>query len=302
MARKKRILVTGAAGMLGTALVLDYSNKYTCFAIGKTIGLPVPGVKWIACDLTEELRAREAVDQANPDVIVHCAALVNVDACENNVKDAYAIHVGVTKTLADECRKRGIQIIYISTDSVFNGRKKGSYTETDTPDPLNVYARTKLEGESEIIGMDKGLVLRTNIFGWTRHGRSFAEWVLDGLRNQNKMTMFTDVLYSPVSTYCFSEVVERCIKACLKGLYHAGGKDILSKFEFALKVASVYGLSTNRIVPVTLSDAHLTAPRPNNMALDSSKLSKSLGINLPDITTSISIWKKFEPCKRKDNE
>lgn len=297
MAHKKRILVTGAAGMLGTALLLGYSNKYDCFALDKAVGSHIHGVSWITCDLTDELRAREAVEQANPDVIVHCAALVNVDACENNINGAYALHVSAAKTLADECRQRGIQIIYISTDSVFNGRKIGAYTEDDLPDPLNVYARTKLEGESVILGMDKGLVLRTNIFGWTRHGRSFAEWVLDGLRNQNKMTMFTDVLFSPVSTYCFSEVVERCIKARLNGLYHAAGRDILSKHEFALKVAAAYGLSTNCIVPIMMSDVHLTAPRPNNMALDSSKLSKALGINMPDIQTSISMWKKFELCK-----
>ena len=66
------------------------------------------------------------------------------------------------------------------------GEKTGAYTETDTPDPLNAYARTKLEGENEILKIDKGLVLRTNIFGWTRHGLSFSEWVLDGLKNQKK--------------------------------------------------------------------------------------------------------------------
>ena len=115
------------------------------------------------------------------------------------------------------------------------------------------------------------------------------------------MTMFTDVQFSPISTYCFSKVIESCIKNRLNGLYHAGGKDSLSKFEFALQVAAVYGLSTNCIVPVMMGDVHLTAPRPNNMALDSSKLSKTLDINMPDIQTSISIWKKFEPIKEKDN-
>lgn len=302
MARKKRILITGATGMLGTALVLDYSNKYKCFALGRTIGFPVKDVSWIACNLTNELSTRDAVNQANPDVIVHCAALVNIDACEDNYNDAYAIHVSASKTLADECRKRGVQLIYISTDSVFNGRKNGAYTETDTPDPLNVYARTKLEGENEILKIDNGLVLRTNIFGWTRYGHSFSEWVLEGLRKQKKMTMFTDVQFSPVSTYCLSMIIESCINNRLTGLYHAGGKDTLSKLEFALKVAAVYDLSTNCIVPVLISDVHLTAPRPNNMALDSSRLSKTLGINLPDIQTSISIWKKFEPQQRNDNE
>ena len=79
--------------------------------------------------LTDELHAREAVAQANPDVIIHCVALVNVDACENNMNDAYALHVTAAKTFADECRQRGIQIIYISTDSVFNGRKTGIYRD-----------------------------------------------------------------------------------------------------------------------------------------------------------------------------
>lgn len=126
MVNKERILITGASGMLGTALLHAYSNKYECYALDKFVGIDTPGVNWIACDLTDELRAREAVEQAKPDVIVHCAALVNVDACENNIKDAYALHVIAAKTLADECRQRGIQIIYISTDSVFNGRKIGA--------------------------------------------------------------------------------------------------------------------------------------------------------------------------------
>src|SRR3990172_10387162 len=129
MANNEKILITGASGMLGTALLQDYSNKYECFALDKSTGMSIPGVNCIACDLTDELRTKEVVGHVRPDVIIHCAALVNVDACEKDIKGAYALHVHATKTLADESRKREVRIIYISTDSVFNGGKIGAYTE-----------------------------------------------------------------------------------------------------------------------------------------------------------------------------
>ena len=293
-ADKKRSLITGASGMLGRALLLNYQSKYECIALNRQAGLESAEIEWIIGDLTNETFTRKAVNDLNPDVIIHCAAMVNVDACEKNIEDANALHVDATERIVKESRKAGSYVIYISTDSVFDGRKKGAYTEDDVPNPLNVYARTKLEGEVAVLSMEKGLVLRTNIFGWTNEGRSFAEWVIEGLRNHKTMTMFKDVFYSPISTFGLSEIIDLCIRKGLNGLFHAGGKDILSKYDFAIKVAEIYDLATDNVEAVSQSDVQLSAPRPGNMSLDSSRLSNALGVIMPDIRSSISVWRKFE--------
>ncbi|MFH1776592.1 MAG: SDR family oxidoreductase [Candidatus Omnitrophota bacterium] len=294
MEKNKKVLITGASGMLGSALLARFAKKYQCSALDIKPGASIPGVDWISCELTDVAAAKEAVKRCCPDVVIHCAALVNVDLCESNIEKAYSLHVGSTRTLSEECQARNIGLIYISTDSVFDGNKNGAYTELDEPAPLNTYARTKFEGEKEALKNAQGLVLRTNIFGWTEQGKSFAEWILEGLRGDKQLTMFTDVFFTPISTFGLADVISLCIDKSLKGLYHAGGGEVLSKFDFAIKVSSIYGLSADRVIPVVLDDVKLTAPRAKNMALDSSKLSQALDFNMPDVAASLKLWKSLE--------
>ena len=258
------------------------------------------GVEWHLCDLTDAESTKIILRLVKPHVIIHCAAMVDVDGCESDPEGAHALHVGATKTLVSESKTRGIHLIYISTDSVFDGKKRGAYTEKDLPNPMNIYARTKLEGEEVVLAIEEGLVLRTNIFGWTRQGKSFGEWIINGLRKQEPLTMFTDVFFSPISTYGFAKVIKECIKKGTTGLFHAAGKAVLSKCDFAFEVASAFGLPATCINPVQLNDVKLGAPRPQNMALDSSKIANALGIFLPDVRTSVGVWRTMEPrCIRE---
>jgi dTDP-4-dehydrorhamnose reductase len=198
--------------------------------------------------------------------------------------------------LSDVASSTGAAVIYISTDSVFDGAKSGPYAESDATNPLNVYARTKLAGEQIVLAAPRGLVLRTNIFGWRWRGPdSFSEWVLAGLRRRDQLTMFTDVIYTPVASDELAGVIGGCIDRELSGLYHAGGGEALSKHDFAVKLAQVFELPADCILPIRMADKALTARRPANMALDSSRLAAALGRPMPGVDASLRTWKLGKP-------
>jgi len=140
------------------------------------------------------------------------------------------------------------------------------------------------------------LVLRTNVFGW-RPGRadSLAEWILQGLRAQARLTMFTDVLFTPIATQLLAPTIVRCSEAGIAGLYHAGGSEAISKHEFSLRIAAAYGLSTACIEPISVDDKPAAARRAKNMGLDSTKLERVLGCSLPGVDESVAAWQAAEP-------
>jgi dTDP-4-dehydrorhamnose reductase len=290
----KKIMITGSSGMLGNVISNQLSGIYEC--VGVDIQPPQSNDhQFIKCDLTDKIQLESVFNSINPAVIVHCAAIVSVDACETNTTLAENLHIKATDFLAKMSKLGKSHLIYISSDLVFDGKKKKPYTEDDSTNPLNVYARTKLEGESCALNNKNSLVLRTNIFGWTVNKKSFAEWVLKGIADSQTLTMFSDVLFTPISTYCLSEIIQKCIEQEVKGLFHATSRSVLSKYDFALKVASEFGLPTDYVKPVSKDDVNLLVTRPGNMALESSKLSNRLDMVMPDIVASIRRWKENQP-------
>lgn len=296
MTDRQRVLVTGATGMLGSELVRSLSGTHDCVALFR--GKPGPEkCHWLQADLLEHRVISAVLNREAPDVVIHSAAMTNVDACERDQATTRGLHVDATEELAEYCERRGAQLIYVSSDAVFNGRKTGPYLESDATAPLNLYGVTKLEGESRALACCRGLVLRTNIFGWRpmRHD-SFGEWVLGTLRSGAPLTVFTDVLFTPIATALLARVIESCMDKDIAGLFHAGGSEAISKCEFAYRVATAYDLPTVGIMPILVADKPLAAERPRNMALDSSRLSKRLGYAMPDIAESIRVWKETEPA------
>lgn len=287
-----RVAITGAAGMLGTAVLDHLSGEHVVFATSRELGYCKEGVHWQPFDLLDKTRLVGWLTEIRPDAVIHCAAMVNVDACEKDPAQAKALHAETTEVMVDTLSSWGGRLIYISTDSVFNGCKSGLYNENDEPDPPNIYARTKREGEVATLAMPGGTVLRTEIFGWSRSERlSFAEWVLKSLVEQTHLTMFIDVSYTPIHVSHVAEVVARTLDAEISGLYHATGSSVLSKYDFALHMAAAFGLSTDNVVPITIESAGLSAKRPKNMALSNRKLCDVLSYQLPTVDAGIAVLK-----------
>jgi dTDP-4-dehydrorhamnose reductase len=287
-----RIGVTGASGMLGTALIDELTNKYKVFATSRNKGFEKEGIQWDCFDLTNTQHLKKWLVNTAPDVVVHCAAMVNVDGCENNVDSAAKLHVDTTTTIANYLDKNNKRLVYISTDSVFDGKRNRPYVESDKVNPLNIYAKTKLLGEKPTLLMESGLVLRTNIIGWSRSDNiSFAEWILKGLAESEPLTLFDDVMFSPLHVSNLSIIINQAIENDISGLYHCTSKDSISKFDFGIKMASVFNLSISNIKKISVDSMNFKANRPKNMALNSKKLSSILGYVLPTSTDAIKLMK-----------
>jgi dTDP-4-dehydrorhamnose reductase len=179
-------------------------------------------------------------------------------------------------------------MMYISTDSVFDGRL-GGYSETDTTSPPNVYASAKLDGERRIASeTDHYIVFRTSIYGPGGSGKvSLSDWILDVLGRGDEVHGFVDSIFSPLFTEHLTELVLLATRRRLSGLFHAGSRDSVSKYEFACQLARRFGLPTDHIVPTRLDSAGFIAPRPANTSLNSDRLQKALSIVLPNTQDGI---------------
>ena len=250
-----RIGVTGASGMLGTALIDELTSNHQVFATSRSKGYEKDGVQWDCFDLTNVKKLNRWLVNTEPDLIVHCAAMVNVDECENNEESAMNLHVKTTKTIANYLNQDKKKLIYISTDSVFDGMKINPYKEPDQVRPLNIYAVTKLLGEESVLLMENGLVLRTNIIGWNVFGKvSFAEWILKSLVESKPIALFEDVIFSPIHVSDLSLIISRIIDYKLSGLYHCASKDYLSKYDFGIEMAKIFDLPTTNINKISIDN------------------------------------------------
>ena len=226
-------------------------------------------------------RAERLLDQARPEVLIHCAAMADVDSCERNPQTAQAINAEVPARLAALCARRDIRMVHISTDAVFDGQR-GSYTEEDLPNPLSVYARTKLEGEGGVLAANpQALVLRVNFYGYSLSGRrSLAEFFLNNLTAGQPLKGFTDVHFCPLYVVDLVDVIFSCLDHQLTGLYHAVSPECLSKYDFGRRIADKFGLDGSLIQPVSVNDGNLLAKRSPNLTLRVDKLQEA-GVDLP---------------------
>ena len=149
-----RIGLTGANGMLGAALAKNLSIIHKLFETSRNQGVGGQNIEWDCFDLTDTKLLLKWLNKVKPDIVIHCAAIVNIDACEEYVDAAIAIHVEATKVMVEYLNANNGRLIYISTDSVFDGEKDGAYDESDLVNPLNVYAETKLMGENLVQSMN----------------------------------------------------------------------------------------------------------------------------------------------------
>tara|TARA_Y200000002_G_scaffold340734_1_gene311473 strand:- start:178 stop:1089 length:912 start_codon:yes stop_codon:yes gene_type:complete len=287
-----KIGITGASGMLGTALLSLLSKSHEVFATSRNKGLEEKSIKWDCFDLTDFELLNIWLKKIKPDLVINCAAIVNVDFCEENVALATALHVEATKVIANYINTTKGRLIYISTDSVFDGKKLGYYKETDPVNPLNVYAKTKQMGEKFVQSTEGGLVLRTNIIGWKNKGdTSFVEWILEGLINNTKLNLFHDVYFSPLTVDELSLIIKKIIDNPIFGIYHCGSNDSISKYEFGKKMAEIFKLSCHNINKVSVDTMKFKATRPKNMALDNSKLNSDLVYEHSNIQNSMKLIK-----------
>jgi dTDP-4-dehydrorhamnose reductase len=198
------------------------------------------------------------------------------------------VNVQASSFVAEIAQELNARIVYISTDSVFDG-KRGNYSETDPPAPLSVYANSKLRGEREVLRRHSSpLIVRVTIYGWSAQSKpSFAEWILDEIAAGRQVRGFSDVYFCPLLANDLAEALLTMLDGGLSGIYHAVGSERISKYDFAKRVAGMFNLGTDDVVPVSILAARLRAPRPIDPSLNTAKIRASLGRPMPDVDAGL---------------
>jgi dTDP-4-dehydrorhamnose reductase len=284
----KRLLVTGASGLLGINLALRESAHREVTGITHSHSLAGVPFEVKAFDLTATDTPDRLLDETRPDAVVHCAAMANIDDCEKQPDQAALINSIVPGRLAEACQKREIRMVHLSTDAVFDG-SRGDYLETDMPHPLSVYAQTKLDGEKAVLdAYPQAVVARVNFYGWSLTGkRSLAEFFYNNLTMGKPVNGFTDVEFCPLFVNHLAELLMRLADGVQTGLFHVVSPVSLSKYEFGCRIAEIFGLDDHLIKPVSVMDGGLTARRSPKLTLNTDKLKESLQMVLPGVEEGI---------------
>jgi dTDP-4-dehydrorhamnose reductase len=283
-----RLLITGASGLLGLNLALEAGKMHTVIGVDRNRLVHVP-FEQVTLDLLAAGQVEAALETARPDGVVHCAALANLEACEADPGLAQRLNADLPGELALACKKRGIKMLHISTDAVFDGSAAGEYTESDAPTPPGVYSSTKWQGEQNVLAANPhASVARVNFYGWSISGRrSLSEYFFNALSAGKLCNGFTDVSFCPTFVGDLADLLLEMLAKNLNGLYHAVGARSMSKYDFGVAVARRFGFDEKLIAPISVEQAGLAARRSHNLRLSIHKLSTDLGHPLPEFSTGL---------------
>jgi dTDP-4-dehydrorhamnose reductase len=285
------VIVTGASGFLGQYMLEATATSYDVVGTYFRTEITHPTVETHQVDLTEP--PFDSLREFDPDYIIHCAGLTDVDECERNPQRARELNVQMTEHVASLAAETDAHLAYISTDAVFDGTESW-FSEDASPNPINVYGETKHEGEQAAMqGHDTVTVVRTNFFGWTASGDStLAEWMLETLDSGGELSGFEDVYFTPIYAGELAHSIVELLTEGHTGLVHLAGSERLSKLEFAHTLADVFGYSSSSIMSIQVSDLDLDADRGRDLSLDSSHAESLLGRSLPDCRTGLKRMKQ----------
>ena len=284
----KKILIIGASGLVGSTVANYASKNYDLHLVNNKTDFSLQNFPVSKIDLIKnQSDILELIKDYRPDFVVHAVAYPSVDFCESNKQMADILHVKITDDIAKTCSNIGSRIIYFSTDAVFDGKLSRKYTENDLPNPINHYGKTKLNAEKILLENDTNIVLRTTvIYGWHAKSR-FTNWVLNSLKNSQKIHAFTDQFNTPTLVDDMAKAILQIFTKDKFGLFNAVGATCLSRYQFALKLADRFNLDKNLIIPTSSVGKKQIAPRPPNGCLDNSKIVNDIGFKFSDIDTGI---------------
>jgi dTDP-4-dehydrorhamnose reductase len=281
-------LITGASGLLGLNTALEAAKDHHVVGQVNSHPLRTDLFATVQADLLAPGALERLLDQTQPEWVIHCAALANVDACETDPLQARQLNSEIPRQLAELVARGGARLLHVSTDAVFDGQR-GGYTEADAPNPLSNYAQTKLEGERGVLRADpQAIVARVNLFGWSLSGRrSLAEFFFNKLTVGEPCMGFTDVFFCPMLANDLGGIFLKMLDAGLSGLYHAVGSECISKYDFGLRIAQIFGLDAKLIAPRSVEEGGLKAARSPRLTLRTDRLVKALGEPLPGLSTGL---------------
>jgi dTDP-4-dehydrorhamnose reductase len=290
------VLITGANGLLGQNLTNAFSGASRVVLADlhpKSVLVLPKNTKYQSTNLTDFQAVKSLVKSSSPSVIIHAAAMTDVDGCEECPQLAREVNVGATghllKILSPSC-----VFVYLSTDYVFDGNS-GPYSETDAPNPLGVYGQTKYEAEKLVQSMAANyLIIRTMVlYGTGKNLRSqFPDWVLGMLEKKAPFPVVSDQMGNPTLASHLAFTMRLLLNQNCRGIYHVCGNEILSRHQFACAIADAFGCNKELILPCKTEEIHQKAKRPLNSGFILSKARGVPGMVLPSIGEQLEQYKR----------
>ena len=291
---KKKVLITGAFGQLGNAVLKRFQDVEI---LATDIFIPPLSSGSFSMEILDVTKPEDVVKvlkRFQPDVVLNLAAMTNVDGCEANPEVAEKINSGGVRNFLEVF---GGMFIQISSDYVFNG-KAGPYDEEDIPDPINVYGRTKLDSDKFVMQYQNSwCIVRTNVvFDYSKHSdASFVKWVINSLQNNKQIRVVHDQWNNPTWTYALADILGVIVEKESVGLYNYGGAEQINRLEFAMTIAKVFHLDDSLITPITTESLNQIAPRPLKCGLKTHLIKSKLQVTTLPLEVSLKDIKSKLP-------
>ncbi len=283
----QKLLVTGASGFLGWNLCQIACKTWEVHGTYSQHPIVIPDVTLHSIDLTDLELVQREIDRICPDAIIHTAAASQPNFCQRNPELSYRINVTASQHLAKICHQANIPFVFTSTDLVFDGTK-APYQETDPVAPLNIYGEQKVAAEREILAVYPGASIcrMPLMFGMAPPtATSFIQPWLKSLQAGENLTLFVDEFRTPVSARTAAQGLLMVLHI-FPGTINLGGKERISRYEFGLLLADVFGFNSSLILPIYQKDLQMAAPRAADVSLDISK-AMALGYDLPPLRSEL---------------
>ncbi len=283
----KKVVITGSNGLLGQKLVKLFLSKtgYEIHALsrGENRLHDTEGYTYYSIDLVNKDELAQTLELIRPEIIIHTAAMTNVDACEQQQSTCDLMNIEVVSNILDYCKKHDVYLVHLSTDFIFDGTKGAVYNEEDQANPVNHYGWSKLKSEQlvEEANIEAAILRTILVYGLVdQNDRSnIVLWVKNSLENNKDINVVTDQLRMPTYAEDLAFACWLAVEARANGVFNVSSNELMSIYDIALCIADAFGLDKKRIHPVETSELILPAARPLSTGFD---LNKSVTeINLP---------------------
>ncbi|MGA3244765.1 MAG: SDR family oxidoreductase [Bacteroidota bacterium] len=294
----KRILICGSNGLLGQrlALMLSSQTEYEVLNTSRKRSFVFDHrlFDYTQLDITKKGDVKSLVSSFHPTTIINAAAAADVDWCEQHREDAWKINVVGVENLIEATRKVGARLIHISTDYIFDGTH-GPYSEDDKPNPISYYGKSKLASENAVrIAEIPYTLLRTIVLYGNGIGvrDCFPTWVIKNLRAGKVVRCSEDQISNPTHVNDIAFAAVKGFELNRDGIYHICGSERVSRYQFAVRTAELFGLDPGLVQAVKSADLNQIAPRPPVTGFVTLKAQTELGLKAMDITQGLTFLKR----------
>lgn len=297
---RPRILITGGAGLLAVNWAAAIRDQFTVTLGLHTRQITMSKVSCRVVPLHSVDVIASAIRDAEIEIVIHCAAMTNVEACESAPQAANFVNVEIARNVAYACESESVKLVHISTDHIFDGIGSMNNEESKAK-PLNTYAKTKLAAETAVLDVcPDAIVARTNFFGWgLSYRKSFSDTIIEALRNHRQVELFSDAYFTPILMDKLIMATHDLLSKGVMGIFHLAGDERVSKYEFGMSIAKIFNLDAGLIKPAQLANRSDLTLRPLDMSLDNQKLCTVLGRRIGSLDDQLAYLRNREDLRLK---